>query len=103
MNAQSEADADHDGADQRRVADHLARVGWPWSPSTITGSCRPMRMNRVALSRNVEHRPEREALQPGLGGDELRRAPAEIDAGSDRGEHAGDAELVGRDEGRRSR
>ena len=43
-----------------------------------------------------EHAPDRRPDQPRLGVDEQPRPPTEHDAGRDRGQHAGDVQLVGR-------
>ena len=97
---QDEAGADHGGADERRVADQLAgRVARRGRP-TITGSCSPIRMNSVALSRKTRISQTASALEARLRRDQLRGPPAQVDAGGDRRQHAGEAELVRGDERR---
>ena len=92
-----EANPDHDDADQRRVPDHLPHR-LALEPVDDQRQLQADEDEQGRVEQEREHRPEREALHPGLGVDDLRRAPAEIDAAADHGEHAGGTDLVGRDE-----
>ena len=87
-----EADRDADRAGERRVADRGRRSTMPasLSPSTITGSCRPIRMKRVALSRKTRISQTEKERRRVSGEISSRRPPAEVDAGGDRGEHPGE-------------
>ena len=94
-----EAGTDHGGADERRVADQLAgRVGV--EPVGDHRQLQPDQDEQRGVEEEDEDLPDREALQARLRRDQLGRPPAEVDAGGDGRQHAREAELVGRDEGR---
>jgi hypothetical protein len=89
---------DDGAADERGVAHELAgAVG----VETIRdhGQLEPDQDEEGRVEEEDEDLPQSKALEPSLGRSDLRGHPAEIDAGSDRREHAREPELVRGDEG----
>ena len=94
-----EADDDDRAPTRRPRRTTIEPVDSPLMPSMTLGQLQPDEHEEHGVEDEDEDLPHREGLDPGRRRDELRRAPAEVDAGRHRGQDRRDAERLGRQVG----
>ena len=89
-----EAHGDHREADERGVAEELRRRD-VLERVHDDGKLQPDEHEQEGVEEVLDDLPHSHPLQASSGGRELRRVPAEIDAGRDGGENPGEAHQIG--------